>query len=251
MSKRQETTGHKIKLRGFTLVELLVVMSIISMLMSILLPSLSRAMEAGKRTDCLSHLRQLTLAWYLYSMDNNDNLCSPDTYWNDSGGNYWVADGLDIPSNDTGNTEQAIAEGAMWCYTEETLGLYKCKSDRSNFLRSYSLCRGGNLAGISGPSSKMIFVGASSSWRWIHGSYFPIKKQYAGVRQWWSWDDPYHRQQITARHRGGCNASFADGHCEWWKWKDQRTVKFANREISAEEASVNNPDIERLLEALK
>jgi hypothetical protein len=34
-------------------------------------------------------------------------------------------------------------------------------------------------------------------------------------------------------------------------WKDPRTVEFANQEISAEEASANNPDIERLLEVLK
>ena len=253
MPKRQETTSPKIKLSGFTLVELLVVISIISMLMSILLPSLSRAREAGKRVNCLSNLRQLTMAWYFYAMDNGDNLCSPSTFWNDSESNYWVADGLDIPDNNRGNTEQAIAEGVLWRYTEETLGLYRCKSDRSNFLRSYSLSLhiDGNLSNISRSSSKIVFVDAGSSWRWIHDSYFPIKKQCAGGGQWWPWDDPYHRQQITARHNDGFNMSFADFHCGWRTWKDQRTVKFANQEISAEEASVNNPDIERLLEVLE
>jgi prepilin-type N-terminal cleavage/methylation domain-containing protein/prepilin-type processing-associated H-X9-DG protein len=253
VSKRQEITGPKIKPSGFTLIELLVVISIISMLMSILLPSLSRAREAGKRVNCLSNLRQLMMAWYFYAMDNSDKLCSPGTFWNDSGSNYWVADGFDIPGNDTGNTEQAIAEGALWHHTEETLGLYKCKSDRSKFLRSYSLSLhiDGNISSISRPSSKIVFVDASSSWKWIYDGYFPIKKQYDGGWQWWSWDDPYHRQQITARHSGGCNASFADFHCEWWVWKDPRTVRFANQEISAEEASANNPDIERLLKALK
>lgn len=251
MSKQQEITSHKIEPSGFTLIELLVVISIISVLMSILLPSLSRAREAGQRVDCLSNLRQLMLAWYFYAMDNDDQLCSPNTFWNDfPGSNYWVADGPDIPSNDIGNTKQAIAEGVLWRYTEETLGLYRCKSDRSNFLRSYSLCRGGNLSGISRPSSKMVFVDASSSWKWIHGSYFPIKKQYSGW-QWWPWDDPQHRQQITTRHNGGCNMSFVDFHCGWWMWKNPRTVKFANQEISAEETSGNNSDIERLLEVLE
>jgi prepilin-type N-terminal cleavage/methylation domain-containing protein/prepilin-type processing-associated H-X9-DG protein len=252
MSEQQAITGHKIELSGFTLVELLVVISIISMLMSILLPSLTRAREAGQRVDCLSNLRQLTLAWYFYATDNTDNLCSPDTLWNNfPGSNYWVADGPDMLGNDTGNTEQAIAEGVLWRHTEETLGLYRCKSDRSNFLRSYSLCRGGNLSGISRPSSKMVFADASSSWKWISGIYFPIKKQCAGGWQWWPWADPQHRQQITTRHNGGCNMSFADFHCGWWIWKDPRTVKFAKQEISAEEASDNNPDIERLLEVLQ
>jgi len=191
------------------------------------------------------------LAWYFYAMDNDDKLCSPDTFWNNFlGSNYWVADGPAMPGNDIGNTERAVAEGVLWRYTEETLGLYRCKSDRSDFLRSYSLCRGGNLGGISRPSAKVVFVDASSSWKWINGSYFPIKYS-GGGWEWWPWDDCQHRQQITARHDGGCNMSFADFHCEWWRWKDPRTVKFANREISAEQASSDNPDIERLLEVLK
>jgi prepilin-type N-terminal cleavage/methylation domain-containing protein/prepilin-type processing-associated H-X9-DG protein len=252
MSERQETY-HKIKMNGFTLVELLVVISIMSMLMSILLPSLNRAREAGKRVDCLSNLRQLTMAWYFYAMDNGDNLCSPGTFWNGSGGNYWVADGLDIPGNNAGNTKQAIEEGVLWYYTEETLNLYKCKSDRSVFLRSYSISLNinGNLSNISRASSKIVFVDASSSWEWIYDGYFPIKKQCGGGWQWWPWDDTYHRQQITARHIGGCNMSFADFHCGWWTWKDPRTVRFANREVSAEDASVGNPDIERLLEIIE
>jgi prepilin-type N-terminal cleavage/methylation domain-containing protein/prepilin-type processing-associated H-X9-DG protein len=251
MFEQQEITAHKTKQSGFTLVEMLVVISIISMLMSILLPSLMMAREAGQRVDCLSNLRQLMLAWYFYAMDNDDYLCSPDTFWNNfQENNYWVADGWDIPGNNTGNTKQAIADGALWRYTEETLGLYRCKRDRSNFLRSYSLCREGSYSAISRPSLRMVFVDASSTWKWIYGRYSPIKDP-DGEQKWWSWNDSQHRQQITARHNGGCNMSFADFHCSWWIWKNPRTVKFANQEISAEEASADNPDIERLLEVLR
>ncbi|NQT01038.1 MAG: prepilin-type N-terminal cleavage/methylation domain-containing protein, partial [Planctomycetes bacterium] len=49
--------------RGFTLIELLVVIAIIAVLMAILMPSLNRAREQGKRSTCLSNLKQLTLAW--------------------------------------------------------------------------------------------------------------------------------------------------------------------------------------------
>jgi prepilin-type N-terminal cleavage/methylation domain-containing protein len=48
----QQTTYHKARQGGFTLIELLVVVSIMAMLMSLLLPSLSRAGEAGKRVVC-------------------------------------------------------------------------------------------------------------------------------------------------------------------------------------------------------
>jgi prepilin-type N-terminal cleavage/methylation domain-containing protein/prepilin-type processing-associated H-X9-DG protein len=239
-------------LSGFTLIEILVVISIISILMSILLPSLSRAREMGKRVDCFSNIRQLTFAWHFYATDNGDKVCSPDTLWNDTGlGNYWDAEGPDLPDNDVGNTEQAIADGILWPYTEETLGLYKCKSDQSNFLRSYSISakmRWG-LESISKPSGKMLFTDASSNWKWIHNGFSPIEFCAEGPK-WWPWDR-WHLQQITARHNGGFNMTFGDFHCENWHWKDPRTVRFVNREISADEASENNRDITRLLEVLR
>ena len=62
-----------IRRRGFTLIELLVVIAIIAVLLSILLPSLSKAREEGQKTVCLNNLREIGLALFYY-LEDNDNL---------------------------------------------------------------------------------------------------------------------------------------------------------------------------------
>jgi prepilin-type N-terminal cleavage/methylation domain-containing protein/prepilin-type processing-associated H-X9-DG protein len=252
--------------RAFTLVELLVVVAIISMLMSITLPALERARKLGYRTDCLSTMRQLTLAWYFYATENEMRLCSPGTLWNDfPGSHYWVADGPILPPpqiNPIANTPQAIKDGVLWPYTNN-LDLYKCKDDPTYLLRSYSIAHTmggqGTYEGeirpfrrydeIYRPSEQMVFVDASSL-IWLHMGFTPIQKD---EETWLLFD--VGSNGYTARHGGGCNISFADMHCEFFKW-NYRTMPLMkmfhnNSSESMRRISKDNPDLDRFLRCFK
>jgi prepilin-type N-terminal cleavage/methylation domain-containing protein len=63
-----------VKRRGFTLVELLVVIGIIALLVAILLPVVNRSREMARRAECLSNLRQVHLGFLLYAADNHDQV---------------------------------------------------------------------------------------------------------------------------------------------------------------------------------
>jgi prepilin-type N-terminal cleavage/methylation domain-containing protein/prepilin-type processing-associated H-X9-DG protein len=80
---RQMTTIGPSLLRqnnpGFSLIELLVVISIIAALLALLIPGLGRAKNLAKRTQCASNLHQIDIAMHLYVNSNDDIYPCPNS----------------------------------------------------------------------------------------------------------------------------------------------------------------------------
>ncbi|MHC4314992.1 MAG: type II secretion system protein [Planctomycetota bacterium] len=126
--------------RGFTLVELLVVIAIIALLMSILMPALNIARELARRIVCMGNLKQLSLAWVMYTDENDGDLVngmlgqdrikpgsSPPVILEEA----WVGivgTGSGWPKRRQiygSNIDEGIRNGAVWEYLKEPK-VYRC-----------------------------------------------------------------------------------------------------------------------------
>ncbi len=90
MKKNPSSRGKS----GFTLIELLVVIAIIAILAAMLLPALAKAKEKAIRAKCMSNIKQINIATFIYCSDNRDHM--PDTSANVTGQQYWP---WDVPDN--------------------------------------------------------------------------------------------------------------------------------------------------------
>lgn len=127
--------------RAFTLIELLVVISIIALLIAILLPALGKAREAARASACLNQLKQMGIAIYNYSSEN-EGVYTPGRVADDTNG--WSFDDLLQPYINPGKftTAELADRSGPAAATNKRAEHFRCPSDdvvRDGYIpRSYA-----------------------------------------------------------------------------------------------------------------
>lgn len=149
--------------RGFTLIELLVVVAIIALLISILLPSLSRARDQAKTAVCSSNLHQLAIISLQYSDENQGRLPR--------------IRGTTGPSQNNAPYLQSDTIFNMWPYLKE-FKAYRCPSARDeNSVRIYD--DGQNIVNPSGRSRYVVVKTDSRFIQAFQQGWFPLTDPFA------------------------------------------------------------------------
>ena len=223
------------KRNAFTLVELLVVIAIIALLMAILIPALNRARESGKRATCMSNMRQLVLAWLLYTEDWDGKIMNGDAgHWHGREqpwvGKGWhdnYSSGALLPKQDQIN---AIRDGSMWPYAK-AVRLYRCPTGYAQEMITYSVMdsmnaypQPGNTRGrgnvqdlimkhtteIKNAPYRIVFIDEG----YVTPDSYAV---HSDSGSWW--DDP------TVRHGDGTCFGLADGRSAYKKWRGTKTIR--------------------------
>src|SRR6266540_4320084 len=118
--------------RGFTLVELLVVIGIIALLVGILLPVLGKAKEKANATKCAANMKTLMTACILFANDHNGSLPGNRPDLDDP--IEWHRDFLFGKYRWDVNFEKAPEAGTLFPYVKKA-EVYRCPSLQAGFAR--------------------------------------------------------------------------------------------------------------------
>ncbi len=235
------------------MIELLVVIAIIAILAALLLPALTRAKLKAQGIQCMSNLKQLTLAWSMYPDDYNGNLPP-----NPNGGNVddpthypsWVQGWEDFTANNTANTNLLfLANALIGPYCSRQTGIYHCPADiytcvewGQQMTRARSMSMNGFVEGDAYKGEKSNPRG--STWYPTYRAYMKVSdivkpvpsdllvfadEHPDSINDAWMITDvetPNMWEDLPASYHGNaCGMGFADGHAATHKWRNSSTAQ--------------------------